>query len=268
MLMVALGATAAGALNPAGFGIYPFALYLAKVSKNVQEWQPPNLRTTYGIGFSGVALATLVLPGMIGKKVDSALLGVAAMFILLGFGAVRNVPLAGFLAAPCLAFSLSSWGRIPLPHLETGFGRFALAGLALLALVVGSVLVAGNLIGKSPSRLLSENNGVFPVRATEFLSHQPAGRMVNPYVWGGYLIFKSPRFPVSIDGRADMYGPKLLKADERLEKLEPGWRRYLRREHVRYVLWMRSQPLAQALKLDAGWRLVFEDHTSVVFKHV
>jgi hypothetical protein len=261
---VALATTVAGALNPAGLGIYPFALYLAKVSSNVQEWQPPNLRTPFGMVFALFALGTLVFAGMIVKKVDRALLALAGGFIFLGFGAVRNVPVTSFMAVPCLACALASWGKIPMPRLETGMGRFALVGLTVVALLAGMGLTANNLAGKSSSQLLSER--FFPSHAAEFMSRQPSGRMANPYDWGGYLIWKTPRFPVSIDGRADMYGTKLLHDDQVLEKLQPGWSDYLEREHVRYVLWKRSLPLTQALMLDPGWNLVFRDRTSVVFE--
>jgi hypothetical protein len=261
---VALGVMVAGAMNPAGFGIYPFAIYLAKVSSNVQEWQPPNLRTPYGLVFAVLALGTLVLAGMIAKKVDSALLMLAAAFIFLGFGAVRNVPVAAFMMVPCLACALVSWGKIPMPRLETGAGRVMLAAIVVVALLASAGLAAGNLAGKTSSQLLSER--FFPVGAAQFMSHQPSGRMVNPYDWGGYLIFKAPRFPVSIDGRADMYGIKLLHDDQVLEKLQPGWRQYLDSHNVRYVLWKRSLPLTQALMLDPQWHLAFRDRTSVVFE--
>jgi hypothetical protein len=261
---VAIAATVAGAMNPAGFGIYPFALYLAKVSSNVQEWQPPSLRTPYGMVFSLFALGTLVGAGMIVRKVDRALLALAGSFIFLGFGAVRNVPVSSFMAVPCLACVLASWGKLPMPRLERGAGRIALAAMAVVALFAATGLAAGNLAGKSSEQLLSER--FFPAHAAEFMSQQPAGRIANPYDWGGYLIYRTPRFPVSIDGRADMYGTKLLHDDLVLEKLQPGWREYLSRNHVRYVLWKRSLPLTQALMLDPRWHLVFRDHMSVVFE--
>jgi hypothetical protein len=139
-----------------------------------------------------------------------------------------------------------------------------LAAIVVVALLASAGLAAGNLSGKTSSQLLSER--FFPVGAAQFMSHQPKGRMVNPYDWGGYLIFKTPRFPVSIDGRADMYGIKLLHDDQVLEKLQPGWRQYLDSHNVRYVLWKRSLPLTQALMLDPRWHLAFRDRTSVVFE--
>jgi hypothetical protein len=264
LLGVAVGSTAAAALNPAGFGIYPFAIYLAKVSSNVVEWQPPNLRTPYGMAFALIALGTLVSAGLIAKKVDRALLTLAAAFIFLGFGAVRNVPVTAFMMVPCLACMLSSWDKIPMPRAEMGTARLFLATIVILGVVTCVGFAVGNVAGKSSSQLLSQR--FYPVHAARFMSHQPSGRMANPYDWGGYLIWKTPRFPVSIDGRADMYGTKLLHDDQVLEKLQPGWGEYLDRENVRYVLWKRSLPLTQALMLDPGWRLVFRDRTSVVFE--
>jgi hypothetical protein len=151
-----------------------------------------------------------------------------------------------------------------MPREETGAGRLLLATIVLLGVLLCISFAIGNVAGKSSSQLLSER--FYPVHAAEFMSHQPAGRMANPYDWGGYLIFKTPRFPVSIDGRADMYGVNLLHYDLVLEKLQPGWSQYLDHHHVRYVLWRRSLPLTQALMLDPKWQLIFRDRTSVVFK--
>jgi hypothetical protein len=151
-----------------------------------------------------------------------------------------------------------------MPRAEVGAGRLLLGAIAVLGLVACAGFAFGNVAGKSSSQLLSER--FYPAQAAQFMSHQPEGRMVNPYDWGGYLIFKTPRFPVSIDGRADMYGAKLLHDDLVLEKLQAGWRQYLDRNEVRYVLWRRSLPLTQALMLDPHWKLIFKDRTSVVFE--
>jgi hypothetical protein len=91
--------------------------------------------------------------------------------------------------------------------------------------------------------------------------------MVNPYDWGGYLIWKLPEFPVSVDNRADLYGYELLEDMQRLEGLKPGWDSYLQRNGVEYVIWQKGRPLAEALRLLDDWRLLRQDDKAVVFRH-
>jgi hypothetical protein len=121
-----------------------------------------------------------------------------------------------------------------------------------------------NIYGASEAELFRESK--FPRRAVEVLNGLPEGRLVNTWAWGGYLIYRAPRFPVSFDGRNDMYGPELVADQLMLEDLSPGWDEFLDDNDVRYVLWQRTRPLAEALRLDEGWRVVFEDRLSVLFE--
>jgi hypothetical protein len=120
------------------------------------------------------------------------------------------------------------------------------------------------LAGKSDSYLRAE--GPFPEAAVQRLSALPPGRLVNPYSWGGYLIWKLPEFPVSIDGRADMYGDELLDEALVVERLQPGWRDFLEDNDVRYVLAPIKRPLAEAVRLLSGWRIVYEDSEAILFE--
>jgi len=90
------------------------------------------------------------------------------------------------------------------------------------------------------------------------------GPVLNEYGWGGYLIYAG--IPVFIDGRAEMYGDKLLKeyvqalelkTPDSLEKLIAGHK----------ITWTLLQPETSAVALLdhlPDWRRLYADKTAVV----
>jgi hypothetical protein len=266
LVLLAASVTVAGAINPEGPGIYFFSVYLARVSQEVVEWHPPEFREFFGILFAVMLLGTPLLLAVRRQKCDLALLATAAVFGFLGLSAVRNVWLAAVLGAPAFAVALSSLPLIPGSSGASGRELRLLWGAHLFAGVAAVGLAVTMLAGKSDSYLRAE--GAFPEAAVQRLSALPPGRLVNPYSWGGYLIWKLPEFPVSIDGRADMYGDELLEEALVVERLQPGWRDFLEDNDVRYVLAPIKRPLAEAVRLLSGWRIVYEDSEAILFERI
>jgi hypothetical protein len=266
LLFVAAGSTVAGALNPAGIEIYAFSIYLARVSDFVAEWQPPGIRDPRGFVLTAAVVGVPTLIALTKRRCDPALLATAFVFGFLGLGAIRNIWLAGVLISPALAIALGGLDWIPRPTPAKGNReKQLLLGAHAAVLLAGLFVVWISQQGRSESWLRAET--AFPKAAAETLAGFPPGRMVNPYDWGGYLIWKLPEFPVSVDNRADLYGYELLDDMQRLEGLKPGWDSYLRRNGVEYVIWQKDRPLAEALRLLDDWRLLRQDDEAVLFHH-
>jgi len=49
------------------------------------------------------------------------------------------------------------------------------------------------------------------------------GPLFNAYSWGGYLMWRLPWLPVSIDGRTNLYGPAALARRHNTMNAGPGW---------------------------------------------
>jgi len=261
-----LGASVvAGCINPAGPALYLHPFRVIAASSEVLEWQPPGLRGPAAATFAIMTIGSLALLAWRRRKPPAGWLALAVVMALAGFAAVRNVPLGAMAVAPCLAFALD--GLLPQPRSEGSAGERLGLKATTAALVVGlAFLAASNLWGAGEERLLEA--GRFPSAAIEELNQLPPGRLANPYDWGAYLIYTAPDFPVSFDGRNDLYGRALLDRQLLLEELEPGWQEFLDQGDVRYVLWKRTEPLAEALRLDEGWRLLHEDRLAVLFERV
>lgn len=251
----------AGSVNPAGPALYLYPLEVASVSGEVLEWRSPSIQDTHGLIFVLTVVATFGAAILRRMTIPPHVLIPALGFVLLGFAALRNIGAALVVLSPCLAYAL---GGVVHQARRAGSDRKIL-GATVAALGAGAIaLAAVNFIGRSDPYLLGESR--FPRAAVAELREQPPGRLANPYNWGGYLIYRAPEFPVSMDGRNDMYGARLLERQMLLEELRPGWNEFLSDNDVRYVLWQRAAPLAEALRLVDGWSLLYEDRRAVLFE--
>ncbi|MGA3293698.1 MAG: hypothetical protein ABSE45_06915 [Candidatus Acidiferrales bacterium] len=117
----------------------------------------------------------------------------------------------------------------------------------------------------STPALINDIDGVYPIRATEFVRESNLqGPMYNSFNWGGFLIFNLRDQPVSIDPRTDLYGDdgvrrSVATTDAINWQADPDLLR------ANFVLVERKFPLASALANDPGYRLVYQDHLATVF---
>jgi hypothetical protein len=108
--------------------------------------------------------------------------------------------------------------------------------------------------------------GRFPVNAVNFVrqNHLP-GPLFNDFDWGGFLTWYLPEYPVSVDGRTDLYGDEL---NQRLLETLNGEACYKTDPYLndaRLVLLRRHDGLSSALELDPRFRKIYEDQMAVVF---
>jgi hypothetical protein len=89
--------------------------------------------------------------------------------------------------------------------------------------------------------------------------------MFNSFDWGGFMIWYMPQYPVSIDGRNDLYGDQL---DHRLYGVESGELNYAAEPHFnesRLIVLRLPAPLAESLAADPAYRAVYRDNTAVIY---
>lgn len=106
-----------------------------------------------------------------------------------------------------------------------------------------------------------------PVQAAQFVQDfKLPMHVMNPYWWGGYLLYKWRGLPpVFIDGRGELYMNGVLDDYLIVDNLLPGWRGVLKTYDINTVLWVRDGPLDKALSTDPEWRLLYRDRTAVVY---
>jgi hypothetical protein len=107
-----------------------------------------------------------------------------------------------------------------------------------------------------------------PVKAVEFMRRTGlSGRMLNQYVYGGYLIWAAPEFPVFVDGRGDIFDwSGVLDELGKWSQLEVDPNLLLDKYRIDFCLLSRSSPMSRVLPLVAGWRQIYSDEESVIFQ--
>jgi len=162
------------------------------------------------------------------------------------------------LVAPILSRSLSnSWENYNREHDRL------LPNAALLAL---SLMVAFRAF---PDRhnLTRQVEEQSPVQAVEFMkTHHLSGRMLNEYVYGGYLIWAAPEYPVFVDGRSDVFEwTGVLGEFGRWATLQSDPNTLLDNYRIDFCLLARRSATARVLPLLRNWKAVYSDDSSVIF---
>jgi len=268
---------AAVSLNPNGPRLYsyPFeTLSSPAMMQYIREWRSPDFHNPLFQAVALLLLGTFSALALSNKRVrpSELLILVATAWATLRSG--RNIAFFALVATPLLAEHLWSlirdlgWAqRLIASNKQEPEARSSgrlLLNLALIVMVSGIVVIsARRAIADQPMTEAQE----FPSAAVAFIrKEQPPQPIYNEYIWGGFLIWKLyPDYQVFIDGRADVYGDRLVQEWVETNDGKPGWRERLDTSGIRTVLVKRDAALASLLRQDNGWQNIFEDQQAVIF---
>ena len=106
----------------------------------------------------------------------------------------------------------------------------------------------------------------FPVAAVAFLDqNRPPGPILNHYNWGGYFIWKLyPQYQVFMDGRADVYGDRLMDEFAASYYLTDSWKTPLEEWGIRTLILPPDAPLITALQSQPDWQQIFADSEAII----
>jgi hypothetical protein len=263
MLGLALSLSVVGLwLNPVGTKqiLYPLNTMLHQplgVSQ-VQEWQPLQVSDPRGVAMLVVLLCIFLLLIVRRSELFWDELLLLSLGTWLAASHQRMVFVFGILAAPILSRLLStSWDNYdaqtdrPLPN-------------ALL--IAASLVVAfwGFPNRQSLSRQVELQS---PVDAVAFInSRHLSGRMLNEYVYGGYLIWAAPEHPVFVDGRSDVFEfTGVLDDFGKWAMLQSDPNTLLEKYRVDFCLLAQQSPMVRVLPLLGKWKVIYSDDRSVIF---
>jgi len=248
--------------NPVGWPILAYPLRTIFDSRlqldAVAEWQKLSFDDVRAFGLLGLAGAILLIA--LARRTALYVDEVALLAVAFGMAVLHQRLLFawGIVAAPILCRQLAdAWEAFPLARdraLPNSILIFGSLGLAFAAFPSQDALVWQVIRGN-------------PVEAVDFIRRSHLnGRMLNEYVYGGYLSWALPEQKVFIDGRADVYAWTGVFEDYgRWATLRDDPNRLLDKYGIDWCLLSRSAPLARVMRYLPGWSERYSDSQSAIF---
>jgi len=247
-------------LNPVGIRqvLYPLDTLLHQpVGLSASnEWQPLQFSDGRSFAFLGIIAGCLLLVILLRKSLYWQEICLLAMGAHLAASHQRMLFMFGILAGPILTRLLSdTWETYsfsqdrPLPN-------------AVLLAASGLLVFAAF---PDQQTLASQIEHASPVKAVAFLKAHPiSGHMLNDYVYGGYLIWAAPEYPVFVDGRADIFEETGVLSDYgNWATLQSDPHDLLDKYNVNFCLLPKHSPMARVMSL-LGWKAVYSDDSTIV----
>ena len=274
LLLVTLLCAGATLLTPIGLGMADYVLGFVKHpvtrSLNVEFW-PPTIRSLDGqIFFAYVAILIVLLVASRYRPTPRQ-----TVYLLLFGGlavmARRNTAWFGLVAAPTMAASLYTWTR---DRHAAGNARTGRAHLNYAMLVLVGVVAVLSLPWLRPYLPLPEERRAYvssetPVEAVAYLRTLPGPRRVfHSEGSGSYMIWASPKVPVFVDTRIELYPEEQWRDYLALTGARYDWQAILDRYGVDTLLLHREKQehLIEAATAATGWERIYEDQQMVIIE--
>jgi hypothetical protein len=265
LILATIFSMAALFLNPAGIKqiLYPLdAMLNQRVTLGiVEEYQPLQLVEARGIVMVAMLGCILLLPVIRRSEIffDELLLLILGAWLAASHK--RLIFVFGILAAPVLSRQLSAMWEGYDAAKDRVWPNAVFVGVSLLTAILAF-----------PNRQNLEAQVVAgsPVKALEFTkTHNLAGPMLNDFVYGGYLMWAAPEYPVFVDGRSDIYEwTGVLAEFSDWSNLQTDPNALLNKYGVQFCLISNRSPMARVLPLLHGWKAVYSDQNSLVFQRI
>ena len=264
--------TLATFVNPFGPDVWRYAIGLPsnpQITGSILEWQPPTLRSGPGVIIFASFFLVAWLLARRGRLLPGSALIQLALFAGLALIAIRGMVWWALGASPVVA-SLLRHGPGDAEDEEAAArpeppGSMLNTGIAV-ALAALAVVLALQWRGRPPLGGLLWHAPVGLTRALE--GHVPPGtRLFNAQIWGSWLEFAAPEYPVAVDARIELFPPEVWRRYYDASTGHEGWEEILDDWDVGAVVAEREQQarLIPLLRRDPTWRLVYQDEEGALF---
>jgi hypothetical protein len=262
-LCLTLGACAAAVcLNPYGPGIYRIAWHMGSqqgVLDTVSEMLALPFRepADFVLLFLALAAAGVLFRYRRMPPFETLMLALAAV---LSFRSRRDLWVMAITAGAILSAGL------PAREANKDEAKQPRWSAALSALTVALAFAASlALLHLNDGRLRKLLAEKMPVQAVEVVKDRHyTGPLFNTYDWGGFLIWNL-REPVSIDGRAGLYGDQAIARSRETWGGAANWASDPDLRTAGVVIAPDQAALTQLLRTDARFELAYEDKVAAVF---
>ena len=247
-------------LNPCGWNLYRVvAQYVTQTAPltYVQEMQAMPFRNVMNWMALALICAAFFALGSARRK-NLLLITPLAVSCYCGFRSQRDVWFPVTFAILALGSTMRS-GSAPAQSRQTYWIALPLTIAATLCFLTLDPRLSDTALHKAIEQR-------FPAKASAYIeSHALQGPLFNPYGWGGYLIWRLPNMPVSIDGRANLYEATLADTANTVRSAK-NWQQDADLSKAKTILLEQGGPLATVLRSDPHYRLLYEDSVAAIFQ--
>ncbi len=254
---------AATLVNPYTAGLYRVISELTRdtfVYSVVLEDQALNFREI--ANYIQLLLAAGAFFALGRRKIDPYKLALLIVTLLVSFRSIRDAWFVCITAAAIIAWSVrGKEAHVSAPAL--GISALQLGRvLAGVLLVIGLSAVDNGFSNRAVFQVVHDS---YPVEAIKFIQeHHLPGPIYNNFNWGGFLIGNLPDYPVSIDGRTNLYGDDALRRSYGT-LMALRWSEDPALTRANLVLLPTTVPLSRVLERSPQFQLVYSDRLAMVF---
>jgi hypothetical protein len=266
LVVTGLASVAALFINPFGSRLvfYPFDMaFRQKLNiSHVEEWISVDFHDLRG-KFVLALLLTLLLTSLLRRtrwRLSELLVVLFGLYS--GLTYIRFLFLLSVVIAPVLTRILDFVPQYR-PKADT-----PIINAAVICVMVGSVIH----YWPSASEMQKTLSEKYPTEAISYLkAHPPDGRVLNFYLWGGYLGWNDKDLKTFIDSRVDIFEyAGVFKDYLDMLGLEQS-KRIFDKYQIRYVLFPHpggysESALTYVLEHDPEWKIIYSDHLSVLLE--
>jgi hypothetical protein len=263
-IWIILGSVLATLVTPYGWHVYSTVFLYARqqhIYESITEMLPMNFREPFHFAFLVLVLGAALALGW-SRNFRPPYLLLFAFSVALGFRSIKDVWFPAVVSVAMLAVSLRTTASATVhSHGLIRRNQFALAICVIAVLAVG-----WRRYDVSNSWIDMGLAGRYPEAAVRFVENNHLkGPLYNDFTSGGFLIWRLPSIPVSIDGRTNIHGDDRVKAYDDSLRGRPGWENDPDLARANLIIWPTKSPLSGLLRCDSRFKRVFADPQAVVF---
>ncbi|NWF98306.1 MAG: hypothetical protein HXY52_05145 [Nitrospirae bacterium] len=218
------------------------------------------------------------------KSIDITDLVILLFFLYMSVTSARTIPFFATIYAPfTVRYAIKTMRALNnklhyIERLRSFSEKFKLGSLQPLLITLLSIVM---FIVLANTRII--NKGIvwerYPKGSAEFLKNNRIhGNMLNPYVWGGYLIWALyPDYKVFVDGRGLIeevffQNSKIFSANLQQFGDIPEWQAFMKVYNINFIITYSVNdftgnliPIIPFIMNDPEWLLVYMDNNSLIF---
>ena len=265
VIAAGLASVAALFVNPFGWKLVLYPILFGSKLKipiaSVTEWSSVDFHDARGTLAMVVVIGLLLAALVRDRRWLLAEIGCLLFALYCGLTYARFLFFLAIILAPLLAKLLDF-----VPRYEPELDKPILNVMLVVIFVTG---VVHSFPFMTETEMVTEVAQEYPAQILPYLrTHPPSGRVLNYFVWGGYLTLYERNMKVFIDSRVDIFEYEGVFRDYLNLVQIKNPQDVLDKYKIRYVLFPYHEQLTYILEHDPRWKVNYRDSVSVLFERV